>query len=438
MIKNNNTDKNISVNVNDDYKKLKRQRFFKYIKSQLLFGLFKIIVFGGLIVTILIVSGNLYDRVTKYKLARSDNYHKSDHNYLYSRTIGTPSRSEIELKLALDYNNLNNVSLYELSRELLDYVATLIDEFKFAQAAGCRVYLDDSPRSFAFFDDYFDTKDLYLFNNSASYRLRRRWSSYNRYLSYHFIPWSKLFYPTRIEIQAKTGYKKHVLASSELAVDETRFEFRQSASPFNEGMNLPDTKDLTLNRLYNYVKTGNFNGYMIYPYKSILDYMKLTNKHNKINKFNFRTKNYDLDLFNSLTVLSKRYRFHINCKHSLGSGSNPEHLFIISLDHVVCMSQCCETEQIIEIEIERERNSSTTIDNLFAIKNESRFNKNHVAKIAFDYVSFAKKAYDHDHKLINSGVRSFIESRMIKILPTTNKYERFVCKNKKYNLANNN
>ena len=424
--KNNNKNNNY-----DNYRILNYQRLIKQLRFALIIGLLKIILGSFLIIVLFVISTELYNRylnkLSSENLKYVDILQQSNHNY--SRIIGTPTRQEVELKWAIDFDHLD-FSLVELTWMLYNYVNQIKQDLNFGKKAGCSIYLDKTPQTFAFMDDYFDTKNFIIHKNNSSYRTRRRWSSYNRFLSHQFIPWSKLFYPTRIEIQSKTGYRKNSQTNQHLiTVDEARFEFTKNASPFNEGFALPAINSIMKKDLYRYTIEGQFDNYPIYPFIALQDYL-LDNHHRTVTK-NASYKYHDHQainrLNNSVSLLSKRYRFHLNCEHPLGTGPNPHQLFIITIDHVVCASSCCNQKQIVEIEVERERNSSTMIDQLISTEKSLLLQQNIIAKQAFGYIQKLKLAYEQDHQLISNTLFSILKKNSIKILPAQSKYSRFVC-----------
>ena len=126
-----------------------------------------------------------------------------------------------------------------------------------------------------------------------------------------------------------------------------------------------------------------------------------------------------------LGLLTKRNRMHFNCKNPFGSGPNPEQLFIITLDRVYCEHGCIDRKNLLEIEIERERNTSTILDQIAGYENTSFFSNAKVAGIAVNFAKKVKYAFDDDHTKISKIVKNYLIQNGLNPLPANYKYARF-------------
>ncbi|MCY4444311.1 MAG: hypothetical protein OXC44_05895 [Proteobacteria bacterium] len=331
--------------------------------------------------------------------------------------IGTPPRTEIEAKYAL------NASSHLIAIQLTNAVHGLIkDDLKnmsFGKAAGCDLKIDRRPKSFAFLDHYFDTPQDHLYRNAASYRVRMRWSSYHNYLRHTLFAWSSLFPPTRLEIQAKTHYRTATPGDlTELMSEETRLEFRKESSPFNTGFPLPHLAHIDMEDAITWAQTGTYEQHPIYPHYALTQYLHNTLKKPHSHNYTFNKR---------LSLLNQRHRFHLSCKHPLGSGPNPDQVFIITIDHVHCLKGCCAYKHMIEIEIERERNTSTYLDQFKSYENSQILKDHPVAKRAFDYTQKLRHAYIADHSRLKQQISNMITKNSMKPLTMASKYRRFGC-----------
>ena len=332
---------------------------------------------------------------------------EDDHNAM-ANAIGTPEREEVEVKLALKQAASH---AQDLSAQIKRIVEAMAGDLSFGSAAGCLVKVDKNIQSFAFVDEYFDTDHRDLLHHNASYRIRKRWQKYQHYLRHKLYFWSRLFPPTRLEIQAKTGYR--ILSDHQVSVMESRLEFRPQSPPFNEGWELPDITTISDTELHGIMTRGTFAHYPTRPYASLL-------KDPNLQKANLKT------LSHRITLLSKRNRFHLRCAHPLGSGPNPDQIFIVTLDEVRCLTHCCGPKSLMTIEMERERNASVLLSE-FALYEQSGYFTDPIALTGLRYARTLQEAHVKDHQSLITGVKDFLDAHGLTILPPAAKYHRFSC-----------
>lgn len=325
----------------------------------------------------------------------------------YFEVSGTPPREEIESKFAaIVPEGFDDI---KFTKDLHKALKVYSSQLSFGEVADCKLTIDDEPKSFAFLDEYFDTDAYDLLNNNAAYRLRFRWSKFSSYVRSKVYPFSSRFGPTRTEIQSKVGYER--LSATKMSTTETRFEFRKESEPFTDGVDLPPAS-WEVEDYRKVALTGRYKNYRIYPYDTLLE--AGIDQRNQLSK--------------KLGLLTRRNRMHYNCKSAFGSGPNPEQLFIISIDRVYCEHGCAEKESLLEIEIERERNTSTLLDRVAGYEDTSFFSGPEVAKIAVDYARTVKGAFDRDHIKVSNRVLEFMKRNRLRPLPANYKYARFASK----------
>ena len=327
---------------------------------------------------------------------------------IFSQVIGTPARTEVEAKFALE--SLSRDASKKFTKDLFYITKKMIPHLSFGQKAYCTLRQDRRPTSFAFVDDYLDTSDGFFWHNNASYRLRRRWNPYHHYVRHELFPLSSLFPPIRVEIQAKTGYKP--AGWHQLSVTETRLEFRKESSPFNEGFPLPSLRD-PVEKFLSMARSGEYEKTTIYPYFMLQQSLDWDPK----------TKPVDV----VVSLLSKRHRYHLRCKHPLGTGPNPDEIFIITVDQITCLKGCCLRKEMMEVEIERERNTSTTLEAFEDYESSPHLIQNPIAEKAFDYTQKLRQAYKQDHLQLRRGVHGWLLKNDYNPLAPSSKYRRFHC-----------
>jgi hypothetical protein len=316
---------------------------------------------------------------------------------------GTPPRTEVESKFAAVIpEGFDDNDFTMTLHKILDAYS---GKLSFGDKAGCNLTLDGSPKSFAFLDEYYDTDDRKILKSNSAYRLRFRWNRFLSYVRSKLYPFSSQFNPTRTEIQAKVGYER--LSENKMTTTETRFEFRKESEPFVDGVELPPVS-WEVENYRNIAISGQYKNYKIYPYDALEEIISP--------KDNLTPK---------LGLLTKRNRMHFNCKSPFGSGPNPEQLFIITLDRVFCEHGCIDRKNLLEIEIERERNTSTTLDQVAGYENTSFFSNPKVADLAVIFAKKVKQAFDDDHTKISDVVKSYLIENGLSPLPANYKYARF-------------
>ena len=312
------------------------------------------------------------------------------------------------------YAHQSRIKGKKIARDLFDLTQDMIPRLSFGEVARCSLSQDRRVKSFAFVDEYFDTPERDFWRDGASYRLRRRWSQYHHYVRHRLFPWSSLFPPSRVEIQAKTGYQS--LGDHQMSVSETRLEFRSASPPFNEGFPLlpPRTSVKEFRRI---AQSGAYQGHTIYPYASLLAGVKSFGEQEAV----------DIVLEPVLSLLSHRHRYHLKCRHPLGTGPNPEQIFIITVDEIRCLEGCCEREEMVEVEVERERNTSTMIDALMSYEDSPLLARMAVAGHALEYVRGVREAYYDDHRRLRRQIHSWLSKNELQVLAPAPKYHRFLC-----------
>lgn len=275
---------------------------------------------------------------------------------------GTDSRVEVEFKLA--YELSDGDSLDEISEAVRKALLKLIGKkaLNFEKLMGRDYRLDDSFQAFLFRDIYIDTPDHQILGSGSAYRLRHRWSRYERYLHHRLLPFMKAYFPTRCEIQFKTGYQPDY-ERQVVTPRETRFEFRNESAPFDLHKDAPETP-WPVEEYLGYARTGRYKTYEMKPMADLLTAIGAP-------------RDSVPELKPMIEVLTIRDRIHLNLKHPWGSGPNPEQVFIITLDkstlgntygHVV------PKVNLLEMEVEIERNSSTEIHKMMQLgDDDARF-----------------------------------------------------------------
>lgn len=322
---------------------------------------------------------------------------------------GTPPRVEIEAKLAFSISK--EFDDLEFTRGLHSLIKKNLNLFRFGNIGRCDLKLDKIPKTFAFLDYYYDTKDRKILKKQSSYRLRFRWSDYLSYVRKSIYPFTRRFPFTRVELQAKTNYR--FLDNGNLEVKETRFEFREEASPFSDGVDLPPKswQELDYEKL---IFSEVYGAYRHYPGHLV--------RQNIIDG--------EDQLQRSLVLLTKRHRMHLRCKNPFGWGQNPEQIMIVSIDKTYCKEGCFQNNRmVLEVEIERERNISTILDRVAGYQSTEKFSNSIIAEEAITYAKKVKSVFDRDHLLLVNLVKSNLKALNIHSLQSDFKYSRFASRN---------
>ncbi len=234
---------------------------------------------------------------------------------------------EQEYKTEILSDELPTQVISKFTREMNDYFINIMSKKN-------DFYLTKQPYDFIFTDLYADTNNYDLFLNNQSYRFRRRY----KYPANKVVNITQIeeviakSLPVRAEVQLKIY--KHNLAEQKFT-NEYRYEFPKELLK-SDLLRKEDNHRY----IHEILQSGTFNGV------SFQQIEKLEEFHNK--------KIYLGQLFKHIT---HRTRYHINSHSNQGSGNNPQHSILISLDISYFYS---ETKSPIgpfyELEVELERN----------------------------------------------------------------------------------
>ena len=313
---------------------------------------------------------------------------------------GTKAREEVEYKFAFEFgpNSPSLKSIGKLLQEKLKHF--ILKELHFPKLVKGPYYLNPQFDSFVFKDIYFDTYNNDLAKRNSAYRLRYRWTGLDKYHRYKILPWFSALHPDRCEIQFKWDYqfnKKERIVT----VKESRFEFRNESMPFLLKQNAPPSpwkeKDFI-----EIGKKGVFEKWIMQPSQDLKKHLAL-----------------GPEVFPFVTVETIRYRSHLNIKNPWGSGPNPDQAFIITIDSTYSVDK--EFPPFIEIEIERERNTSDQLNEWAKRKLTGKADIDSI----INFSQKAKLALKKDHQLLGTFLSLAIENDLkLKILPSASKYHR--------------
>jgi spore coat protein CotH len=218
-------------------------------------------------------------------------------------------------------------------------------------------------------DVYFDTPDNLNYEHDISYRLRHRFSSVSDHNSHMRAPTTPRFWPYRVEFQAKSGRVSTAPGLS--TIEEARLEFRQQSKPFNTAETPPPPPPWSLTEYIPWMSSGTFKGMIGTPALQVLK--ALSPLYPEREEFAFEPR---------IVVLSQRARAHLLLKTQWGSGPNPDQAFIMTIDsanvypvdeylafvksapYQTKKSKLKPIGNILEVEIEFERNVSEGVDSL--------------------------------------------------------------------------
>jgi hypothetical protein len=313
---------------------------------------------------------------------------------------GTPERLEYEFKLAL--RKTDKLSVNDISKMIEDIFKDLSENkmFEFEKLVDSHYYLDEKFQSFIFKDYYFDTDASDLLNLKSSMRLRYRWTSPQRYFFYRFLPFIKLFYPTRCEFQFKRDYKFHT--DNRVSVYESRFEFRNESEPFLSHPPAPSSP-WSFNEYSGYFRSGQYKKFKILPtYNAV---KLLGNKDN----VEFKMK---------VESTTERYRSHLSIKSPWGVGPNPDQAFILTIDKTSFLNS-----SFFEIEIEIDRNIFTKVSEISKLRSL----KDPIDIEAKEFSLKAKNALEVDLDSIQKGLLKKLDAigGVKKLIPMY-KYQRMM------------
>lgn len=321
------------------------------------------------------------------------------------RPAGIDPRKEVEVKLAFN-PSLRAESVTQALLERLSVMATK-EEFEFARVVGERFKVGSFFRPNVFVDYYLDTPEHFLMRRGAAYRLRYRWDESYKYWLYQWFPFFSDLHPARCEVQFKRDYK---FSDREdvLEVTETRFEFRNEAEPFSISKDAP-ASPWEKTEFIEYAKTGVFRQWHLKPSVELVNFVRAQDPERE-----------KLELGEVLDLIVTRHRLHLTLKHPWGSGPNPDHVILISIDEVQDKGG---TSRLLEFEIEMERNTNSMLESILRMPRQGR-GKNAIAEAAFEVSEKAEAALRKDLTKIRQVVLDVMQPHAP--LPIKNKYARFL------------
>ena len=317
-------------------------------------------------------------------------------------------REEVEIKFA--YFDDGRVSHRALAGKVQLALEGLLRDggLKFPALVGESPYRVDSGfTDFVFVDLYFDDEDHNLFYKDLAYRLRYRFRDTVDYYMYKNGFGLSYFYPNRCEVQLKGPYERLVY-SGLMKVLESRFEFTQGAEPFVEEMAPP--APWPRGEYISISSKGRFSHYHMQPHARLEEELGFTPKLS----MEFETE----------TI---RYRNHLSLKNPFGTGPNPDHVFIVTIDHarVVTGKGEKDPKSLVEIEIELDRNISRGIQQALAFDLSSLPHGYGYFKTIADYSYLAQVALDYDRDTIRNRIKKVLmDTFKSEPLAVDNKYSR--------------
>lgn len=294
--------------------------------------------------------------------AKTEGAHFKPENFLSSNKIlaGTEQRQEYEFKLAFAVKE--GFSSDELKKQIHEIIIQLIQKskFKFSKQLHSRYTVDTAFRAFVFKDIYFDTPNFDIWKSRSAYRLRYRWSRLELFLWHQILPFVRVFYPNRCEIQFKTGYIPKPKQNTMQAF-ETRFEFRNESHPFVEKKDAPGAP-WPEKEFIRYALSGYFRDYRMKP---MSDLVHVIGKKKRLQS--------QWQIAPVLKVITVRDRIHVGIKNPWGALPNPDQVFIVTIDRSEVFRASDPWAEgkgpvfkkshgaILEVEIELDRNTYTEI-----------------------------------------------------------------------------
>jgi hypothetical protein len=311
---------------------------------------------------------------------------------------GTPEREEYEFKYAIKDNG--KVSVKSIAKHIEETIKDISKKelFLFEKLVGKKYFLNDRFQAFVFKDYYYDTKNNDILNSNSALRMRYRWTSPQNHIFYNIFPFIKLFYPNRCEFQFKRNYTFPKPGFAK--VYESRFEFRDASEPFINKILAPEAP-WPFEEYQKYLLSGYYKNFKIAPVFNMIKVLSEKNTN-------------EVKLEKKFECVTTRYRSHLNIETPWGTGPNPTHAFILTIDHTVT-----DKMKFYEIEIEIERNVSTAMNSMI----DSDDLGNPIRNEAREFSKLAKNAVVKDLELIQEGLLNKI-SNNIETLPVYFKYQR--------------
>ena len=320
---------------------------------------------------------------------------------------GSGTRLEREAKIAY----LTEVSARKMSLLKTEILKALRQ--KIAQKKFCLPFLLGKkykmPRTFTDFifdDTYLDTKDLKLLSKNSAYRLRYR---YKETMDFKLFAAHLGFLSkgqSRVEVQFKGPYKR--LKDGIMEVYESRFEFRNDSEPFSKLKNAPKPP-WDRDEFLAYAKSGQYKNYYMDP-------------HAKMHELAHPKES--LELTRAMRVITQRNRLHLSIKNPWGRMPNPDQMFIITIDKSNVEGL---DKDLLEIEIEMDRSSTETMDEMIAFEN---FKVPYGDEVRLEAVLFSKNARDclkKDQSLLRNALFAISKKALQKKpLLADYKYKRLI------------
>lgn len=332
---------------------------------------------------------------------------------------GTPIRTEREFKFSLVGKKISKMTLEEVAESVQEALERAVQQeqvWNAPQLVGNSYYSDPQVKDFVFRDVYFDTPDFLNYKHSLSYRLRNRYSSMSAYKYHVKRPFWSEFWPYRAEFQAKVNRKE--VGGGFSTVEEARFEFRKESNPFSADR-LPPPAPWDLGEFIPYFQQGEYRGLATYPAQEVMKF--------------YREQGVETDEFvfePSVVLITERFRQHLNIRSEWGSGPNPEQAYIISIDRsdvydagdylqyledrklgVKKKQGPGEIGEIVEIEVEFERNVSDVLDRRIA-EAELAGNASDIERL-----TAVRDAFLADQQTIMQVIGDYFEEDQIEVLP---------------------
>ena len=284
----------------------------------------------------------------------------------HASSIGGSPRVEREFKLGINHTigdnhkDVDTLIFQTLMKEIEDN-----SQWKASQRYDKKYKVSYSKDIFLFRDLYFETNENLLNEKNSNLRLRYRWK--NQYSHKEFMKGTQSdeAKPTRVEIQSKIERKS--LENNIIQSKETRLEFLRDDNPIKNYFEAGKAQAL-LPLFTGIIKTGRWKSNSLNPIKVLMNHL---NPEKILTDSRFYLKPY-------WAIYTHRNRLHLKLNTPWGSGANPDHTFIVTIDRfwgaptpakvrendlrILFSKQPPLEKQMLEIEIEFERNTSQVLD----------------------------------------------------------------------------